>query len=131
MPIQVTLTRTVNICYFLLIRHGNELALMDRLFALGFSTTIAIAWISTVYCAANVYKAGKINIISTRLVKFHPDDTKGRKLFRMTKLALKPVRFHVGDFYTIRPFTVLKVASGFLYGTSRLLLTFRKNKNRI
>jgi hypothetical protein len=68
--------RTVNICYILLIRHGNELALMDRHVALGFSTTtIAIAFISTVYCAANVYKAGKIYVISTRLVKFHPDDT--------------------------------------------------------
>jgi len=120
---QMTLTRAVHVCCFLLIRSFHSLNIGFTFSVLVSTMGIIVAWLLIMQGAAMFHTTSKKIIRSWKNIKVI--DTKEAKIWKKIRRATKPIGIRIGSHYMVTPITVISIVETYFKGTIRLLLTFK------
>jgi hypothetical protein len=124
MWMQMTLTRSVHLCCFLLIRHHHEMPILQSFICSMMSFMFVVGWLVSMQCAAILHTSSSKNLRSWRNCAISPK--RESMIWKRSLKSMKTISFKVGHVYVVKPITVVMICETYLKGTIRLLLTFRK-----
>jgi hypothetical protein len=124
MAMQMVLTRSVHFGCFLIIRHHHEMVRVHILICAFMTVVLIVVWLTFMRGCALLFSSSNKVIRSWRkCVVVNPRE---RIIWMKIRRSIKPLSFKIGQYYIVKPITVVVLAETYFKGTIRLLLTFRR-----